>query len=156
MKIFYLYRKQDESGVSGNGLVAEGIVFSNGKIALTWLTPTTSVVTYSSMDDVEIIHGHGGKTVILWDDEDKVDSNGLNPLIFDISSGGNWFEVESGNMYLKPSRTEDLKKAGYIKPSEFAEQKCEKEKQERFNEMRAKHEEAVRTGDLMSIVCRHF
>ena len=37
MKIFYLKREEDESGISGTGRVAQGFVFDNGKVAVTWL-----------------------------------------------------------------------------------------------------------------------
>src|SRR5205085_3748143 len=37
---FHLLRYEDESGVSGTGWVAEGAVFSNGWVALTWLGET--------------------------------------------------------------------------------------------------------------------
>jgi hypothetical protein len=38
MKIFYLKRVEDESGVSGTGRIAQGFIFDNGKVALTWLS----------------------------------------------------------------------------------------------------------------------
>ena len=34
MKLFQLHRHEDESGVSGTGIVAEGVQFSDGKCAL--------------------------------------------------------------------------------------------------------------------------
>lgn len=68
MRCFYLDRQIDETGVSGTGKVAEGVQFSNGWCALTWLTEHTSVVFYPSIDDVRFIHGHGGKTRIVFED----------------------------------------------------------------------------------------
>lgn len=65
--VFHLQRKKDESGVSGTGRVAEGVVFSNGMIALTWLGSRTSLVFYKDMGDIEAIHGHGGNTEIVID-----------------------------------------------------------------------------------------
>jgi hypothetical protein len=65
MKPFWLERVEDESGVSGVGLVAEGVVFSNGWCALTWLTEHTSVAFYQSIEEVAAIHGHDGKTKIV-------------------------------------------------------------------------------------------
>jgi hypothetical protein len=62
MKEFYLDRIHDESGISGTGRVAEGIIFSNGWCALHWLTDHTSVAFYTSIEEVEAIHGHNGKT----------------------------------------------------------------------------------------------
>ena len=66
MRRFILDRKEDATGVSGTGRVAEGIVFSNGWCSLTWLTSHTSVVFYPCIDDVEFIHGHGGKTQVVF------------------------------------------------------------------------------------------
>lgn len=65
MKPFWLQRVEDESGVSGVGLVAEGVIFSNGWCALTWLTEHTSVAFYQGIEEVEAIHGHDGKTKIV-------------------------------------------------------------------------------------------
>ncbi len=65
MKPFWLERIKDESGISGVGLVAEGVVFSNGWCAMTWLTEYTSVAFYQSIKEVEAIHGHDGNTRIL-------------------------------------------------------------------------------------------
>jgi len=69
MKPFWLQRVEDDSGVSGVGLVAEGVIFSNGWCALTWLTELTSVAFYRNVEDVEAIHGHDGKTKIVTGEE---------------------------------------------------------------------------------------
>lgn len=68
MRRFYLQRDQDVTGVSGVGRVAEGVVFSTGWVALTWLTEVNSLVFYPSMMNVEHIHGHGGMTRIVFED----------------------------------------------------------------------------------------
>ena len=69
MRRFQLHRKDDESGVSGTGIVAEGVESSNGNCVLFWLTEVRSIsATYANIKDVELIHGHGGKTVIEWVD----------------------------------------------------------------------------------------
>ena len=57
MKIFYLKRKEDETGVSGTGRVAQGFVFDNGKVAITWLSEHPSVTVYDSIGEVHAIHG---------------------------------------------------------------------------------------------------
>lgn len=69
MRRFYLVHKEDVSGISGTGIVAEGCHFSTGKVTLSWVTQFRSVVVYDSMDDVHAIHGHGGKTVVEYLDE---------------------------------------------------------------------------------------
>jgi hypothetical protein len=65
---FHLLRLADESGVSGTGWVAEGAVFSNGWVVLIWPTGTPSVNLYTSIEDLEAVHGHGGLTRIVFDD----------------------------------------------------------------------------------------
>ncbi len=69
MRRFYLQRSEDESGVSGTGRVAEGVVFVSGQVCMSWLTDTPSIGIYDDIEDVEIIHGHGGKTTVQWVDE---------------------------------------------------------------------------------------
>lgn len=66
MKLFQLHRDVDTSGVSGLGIVAEGVEFSHGMCALTWLTPNRCVNVYENMKAVETIHGHGGNTRVVW------------------------------------------------------------------------------------------
>lgn len=69
MRRFLLDRTEDPTGISGTGYVAEGVVFSNGWVGLTWVTPWTSVVFYPSLEHVEHIHGHEGKTVLVFVDD---------------------------------------------------------------------------------------
>jgi hypothetical protein len=47
--------------------VAEGAVFSNGWVALIWLTDTPSLNFYPSIEAVQSIHGHGGRTRVVFD-----------------------------------------------------------------------------------------
>jgi hypothetical protein len=68
MRRFHFERAEDASGVSGCGRVAEGVIFSNGRVALEWLTAHASTALYDSLADVEYIHGHQGKTKIVFDD----------------------------------------------------------------------------------------
>lgn len=68
---FYLQRNEDASGVSGTGMVAEGVEFVNGMVALCWLTPTSCVGVYPSIRTVEEVHGHGGKTQVVFLDKDE-------------------------------------------------------------------------------------
>jgi hypothetical protein len=64
---FHLHRREDESGVSGTGVVAEGAQFSDGRCVLHWLTAVSSIAIYDSIDDLVAIHGHGGKTTVIWE-----------------------------------------------------------------------------------------
>jgi len=66
MRLFWLDRIEDATGISGTGRIAEGVQFHDGKCVLSWLSEHTSVVVYDSIESVEAIHGHGGKTVVRW------------------------------------------------------------------------------------------
>jgi len=70
MRRFELHRDEDASGISGTGVVAEGVAFGDGSAALRWRTSVRSTAVYTSMSDVEHIHGHGGRTRIVWLDAD--------------------------------------------------------------------------------------
>ena len=70
-KNFYLKRTEDESGVSGTGRIAQGFVFDNGKVALTWLSDHPSVTIYDNLGEVRAIHGHEGKTEVIMEPDWK-------------------------------------------------------------------------------------
>lgn len=70
---FLLVRQLDVTGISGTGEVAEGIQFSDGTVALRWLTteqtrvgvrPTT--VLHVDIGSVMALHGHDGSTTVQW------------------------------------------------------------------------------------------
>lgn len=69
MKRFELHRDADPSGVSGTGVVAQGIQFDDGAVAVRWLSdwPTTTVHD-RQMESVDHIHGHEGLTRIVYVD----------------------------------------------------------------------------------------
>jgi hypothetical protein len=70
-RAFQLVRDTDLTGVSGTGVVAEGVAFSDGTVALRWLSawPTSVVFHDRGIEAVEAVHGHGGATRIVWTEE---------------------------------------------------------------------------------------
>lgn len=84
-KPFYLVRLEDESGVSGTGRVAQGVIFDNGKVTLTWLSDHPSVCVYDNIGEVRAIHGHEGKTEIQMDPDWKKIANELRSSILGFS-----------------------------------------------------------------------
>lgn len=64
MNTFWLYRWKDGSGISGTGIVAEGVIFEGGQVAMRW-NKSGSMGIYSSIDQVKEIHGHGGDTEVV-------------------------------------------------------------------------------------------
>lgn len=68
MRIFQLVRREDVSGVSGVGIVAEGVQFGEGligKVVLHWHN-YGSIAFYDSMEQLIKIHGHDGRTDVLY------------------------------------------------------------------------------------------
>lgn len=63
---FYLYRQKDETGVSGTGVVADGVKWPDGTVTLRWRGAHPSTVNWGSMGDVLFVHGHGGLTQVIW------------------------------------------------------------------------------------------
>jgi len=66
MRRFQLHRDEDSSGVSGTGIVAEGVEFTNRECVIHWLAKRSSMGVYATIDDVVTIHGHAGRTRLVW------------------------------------------------------------------------------------------
>ena len=71
MRRFQLKRNEDASGVSGTGIVAEGVEFTSGMVAMTWHSPHRCVNIYENIKTVEELHGHEGKTEVIFLDNPK-------------------------------------------------------------------------------------
>lgn len=79
---FQLHRDTDSSGVSGTGVIAEGVQFSNNECAILWLTKRSSIGIYTNISDIQHIHGHGGNTRIVWiDDGPKVTTKEVTEVV---------------------------------------------------------------------------
>lgn len=67
---FFLQRNTDVTGVSGVGVVVEGVEFADGTVAMRWLDKgkPQSTVLHESIGAVEAIHGHDGATHVVWID----------------------------------------------------------------------------------------
>jgi hypothetical protein len=68
-RTFKLIRDEDVSFVSGTGFICEGVVFSDGHVALHWLGEMPTTTPMPTLEWVLKIHGHEGKTRLVWDDE---------------------------------------------------------------------------------------
>jgi hypothetical protein len=83
-RTFVLDRHSDVSGVSGTGIVAEGVVFSDGAVALRWPGENATTTTFETgIDGVKAIHGHDGATEVQFLDgirPDRVPSDFDYPL----------------------------------------------------------------------------
>lgn len=74
-RAFIVQRDEDPSGVSGTGVVAEGVQFSDGWAVTHWLggppkyQPKTEVWHNKGTEPFEDISGHGGRTRIVFADQ---------------------------------------------------------------------------------------
>lgn len=86
MRRFVLQRDVDETGVSGAGPVADGVVYDwemrvdfadglvldlpAGWVRLTWRGEKSSTSLWKSIDTMLAVHGHNGLTRVVWADDD--------------------------------------------------------------------------------------
>lgn len=63
---FELHRVEDQTGISGTGVVAEGVIFDDGSCVMRWLTQHRSTAFYDNIETIEKIHGHEGKSKIVY------------------------------------------------------------------------------------------
>jgi len=63
MRTFRLHRHEDVTGLTGLGVVAEGVVFSARSWAMHWLSELTSI---HAVEDILAIHGHQGRTELIY------------------------------------------------------------------------------------------
>lgn len=66
MRKFYLLRHEDVHNNSGTGVVAQGVIFDNAYVAMTWLSDVLTVTTFAGgIKAVKRLHGHDGKTEVI-------------------------------------------------------------------------------------------
>jgi hypothetical protein len=77
MRSFTMQREADASGVSGTGLVLEGVQFSTGVVVIHWLTPPPrgSISVFDSIEQFLSIHVQphpDNHTVLRFDDGEEL------------------------------------------------------------------------------------
>ena len=73
---FTVYRQQDETGVSGEGVVIEGVVMATGQCVVHWLYPPPrgGIAIFDSMSDFVKVHIEphpANQTIITYQDGTK-------------------------------------------------------------------------------------
>ena len=76
IRTFTIARQSDETGVSGVGVVIEGVVLATGQAIIHWLTPAPrgALAIFDSMDDFIKIHIRphpGNASILTWDDGEQ-------------------------------------------------------------------------------------
>ena len=74
---FTVFRQQDETGVSGEGVVIEGVVMATGQCVVHWLYPAPrgSIAMFDSISDFATVHikpHPGNETIITYEDGEQV------------------------------------------------------------------------------------
>jgi hypothetical protein len=65
-RIFHLQRDHDVTGVSGTGVVADGVLWPDGTASVRWRSEHPSIVFWDrGAVSVKHVHGHGGATRIV-------------------------------------------------------------------------------------------
>lgn len=107
VRVFWLQRDHDVSGVSGTGTVADGVLWPDGAVTIRWRGPRPSTVNWQSLDDAEHVHGHGGATRIVWADE---------PPTHRCACGIDWPDLSLGCGHTF-TRCESVEGAGMFDPN---------------------------------------
>ena len=71
VRTFTLERGHDESGVSGTGVVLEGVEFSDGRVVLEWTSLPCSTVIWDNFDffwQVHVASHPSNDSVVVWSD----------------------------------------------------------------------------------------
>jgi L-alanine-DL-glutamate epimerase-like enolase superfamily enzyme len=77
MRTWTMYRHEDESGVSGTGIVAQGVVFANGMATIQWLVGPDPGDTQVKSDWEKFLDTHvrshpTNKTIITFGDRQQL------------------------------------------------------------------------------------
>ncbi|WP_218717046.1 hypothetical protein [Nocardia sp. MH4] len=66
VRTFEFRRDRDLSGVSGTGVVADGVVFDDGTTVVHWRGEHRSTVVWPSVEAAIAVHGHDGATRLVY------------------------------------------------------------------------------------------
>jgi hypothetical protein len=67
---FVLVRHYDPTGISGVGIIGEGVAWTGGSADLHWMTEHESFVHWpGGLPEILAVHGHNGSTVARFLDE---------------------------------------------------------------------------------------
>ncbi|MBD0292375.1 MAG: hypothetical protein ICV70_02205 [Jiangellaceae bacterium] len=107
---FALLRQVDYTGVLSMGVVAYGIAFADGHVAVRWCTEHPSTSIWTSLDDLLSVHREPDDVTVEWIDtpaRDRADSSGRRarrpvPLIANGASNGQPIDANSARSDVAP------------------------------------------------------
>lgn len=65
---FQLHRDEDPTGLSGTGIVADGVLFDDQACVIKWRGELTAIAVWPHIDHAIRVHGHGGATRFVFID----------------------------------------------------------------------------------------
>ena len=76
IRTFTVCRQADETGISGDGVIIEGVSLATGQCIIHWLYPLPSgaIAIFNGFDDFLKVHVHphpSNKTIITWEDGEQ-------------------------------------------------------------------------------------
>lgn len=80
-RVFHLQRDLDVTGASGTGRVADGVLWPDGTVTIRWRGDMPSTAMWGSLDHARAVHGHGGATTVVFDDEMVVSPGDLRAAL---------------------------------------------------------------------------
>ncbi len=80
IRIGVIRRHEDVHGVSGTGVVAEVIEFSDGSAVARWLGKDAMSNVAAGVKNITNVHGHGGKMEIEWLWEQEPDADPMDAV----------------------------------------------------------------------------
>ena len=81
VRVGHITRHKDVHGLSGIGDVADVFEASNGVCIVVWRSAHSSTNVYSHIKDVETLHSHGGKSLVVWDWESPPDPDPMEEIL---------------------------------------------------------------------------
>ena len=81
IRTFTVARRADETGVSGVGVIIEGVEYATGQVVIHWLFPPPrgGIAIFDSLEDFLKVHVHphpANKTIITFEDGEQKNFGG--------------------------------------------------------------------------------
>lgn len=121
MRRFLLRRGEDVTGVSGTGDVAEGVTFFDETTVIRWRGVAPSTVVWPSPTAAMAVHGHDGRTRMMWLDETAGSSvaPGDPPRVtFDVASAAGSLDLATADVGFTPATQALLVRLGWTPPGD--------------------------------------
>lgn len=105
--------RQDHDAVNPPGVVAEGIVFSSGRVALSWTTPPHSLQTFDNIADLMQVQAANHVTRIQWVDSSAQEVKVRSPQAQKLQAAQ---EILAGMLGSTPVSIAEVRRGVSVRP----------------------------------------